>query len=77
MLNFVKIQRALSRKSILCFTFAVVILNPVMAMAKEKENKLDPKGVKKWIAIIIAVLSAIAGALGESATSFMGGLLGL
>lgn len=48
-----------------------------MAMATEKENKIDPKGVKKWIAIIIAVLSAIAGALGESATSFMGGLLGL
>ena len=46
-------------------------------MAKEKENKIDPKGVKKWIAIIIAVLSAIAGALGESATSFVGGLLGL
>lgn len=77
MLIFVKNQRILSRKSIVCFTFAVVILNPVMAMATEKENKIDPKGVKKWIAIIIAVLSAIAGALGESATSFMGGLLGL
>lgn len=46
-------------------------------MAKEKENKIDPKGVKKWITIIIAILSAIAGALGESATSSMSGLLGL
>lgn len=77
MLNFVKNQRALSRKSLLRITFAVVNLNPVMAMATEKENKIDPKGLKKWIAIIIAVLSAIAGALGESATSFMGGLLGI
>lgn len=77
MLNFVKIQRALSRKSVFNFTFAVVILKPKMSMSMEKENKIDPKGVKKWIAIIIAVLSAIAGALGESATSFMGGLLGI
>lgn len=77
MLNFVKIQQTLSRKSRLCFTFAVVIQNPKMLTSMEKENKIDPKGVKKWIAIIIAVLSAIAGALGESATSFMGGLLGL
>jgi hypothetical protein len=36
-----------------------------------KEN-IDPTVVKKWIAIIIAVLSAIAGALGESATGFLG-----
>lgn len=77
MLNFVKIQQTLSRKSLFRITFAFVILNPVMAMAKEKENKIGPKGLKKWIAIIIAVLSAIAGALGESATSFMGGLLGI
>lgn len=40
-------------------------------------QKVDPKGIKKWIAIIIAVLSAIAGALGESATSFVGNALGL
>ena len=38
-------------------------------------QKIDPKGVKKWIAIIIAVLSAIAGALGETATGFIGGAL--
>lgn len=35
----------------------------------------DPKVIKRWIAIIIAVLSAIAGALGESATNFMGNTL--
>ena len=39
-------------------------------------QKFDPKGVKKWIAIIIAVLSAIAGALGESATSIATNILG-
>lgn len=40
-------------------------------------KKIDPKGIKKWIAIIIAVLSAIAGALGESATGFIGNALHL
>ena len=39
-------------------------------------QKIDPKGVKKWIAIIIAVLSAIAGALGESATGITANFLG-
>lgn len=77
MLNFVKIQRTLSRKSDYDCTFADVILNPKMSMSMEKENKIDPKGLKKWIAIIIAVLSAIAGALGESATGYVGGLLGI
>lgn len=76
MLNFVKNQRALSRKSVFCITFATVIVNPKMSMSMEKQNKIDPKGVSKWIAIIIAVLSAIAGALGESATGYVGGLLG-
>lgn len=38
-------------------------------------QKIDPKGIKKWIAIIIAVLSAIAGALGESATGFVASAL--
>lgn len=38
-------------------------------------QKVDPKGIKKWIAIIIAVLSAIAGALGESATGFVSAAL--
>ena len=46
-------------------------------MSMEKQNKIDPKGVSKWIAIIIAVLSAIAGALGESASGFVGGMLGI
>lgn len=35
-------------------------------------QNIDPKGIKKWVAIIIAILSAIAGALGESATGFIG-----
>lgn len=38
-------------------------------------KRTDPKVIKRWIAIIIAVLSAIAGALGESATNFMGNTL--
>jgi hypothetical protein len=38
-------------------------------------KSIDPKGVKKWIAIIIAVLSAIAGALGESATGLTAAIL--
>lgn len=37
---------------------------------KEKNN-CDPTTVKKWIAILIAILSAIAGAIGENATSFI------
>ena len=77
MLIFVKNQRALPRKSLFCFTFASVILNPKMSMSMEKQNKIDPKGVSKWIAIIVAILSAIAGALGESASGFVGGMLGI
>lgn len=77
MLIFVKNQWKLSRKSVLCFTFASVIVNPKMSMFMEKQNKIDPKGVSKWIAIIVAILSAIAGALGESASGFVGGMLGL
>lgn len=38
-------------------------------------KNIDPKVVKRWIAIVIAVLSAIAGALGESATNIMGNTL--
>lgn len=41
------------------------------------ENKVEPQKVKKWIAVIIAILSAIAGALGESATNVTASLLGL
>lgn len=41
-----------------------------------KSNKdCDPNVIKKWIAIVIAVLSAIAGALGESATGFIGKIM--
>lgn len=39
------------------------------------KKKVSPKGIKKWIAIIVAVLSAIAGALGESATGFVSAAL--
>lgn len=41
------------------------------------DNKVEPQKVKKWIAVIIAILSAIAGALGESATNVTASLLGL
>lgn len=44
------------------------------SMANEN---VDPQKVKKWIAVIIAILSAIAGALGESATKVTASLLGL
>lgn len=39
-------------------------------MNKQK-NDFDPTVVKKWIAIVIAILSAIAGALGESVSGFI------
>lgn len=38
------------------------------------QNEIDPGVIKKWIAIVIAILSAIAGALGESATNFISSL---
>lgn len=38
------------------------------------KDKIDPGKVSKWIAVIIAILSAIAGALGESATHVMGSM---
>lgn len=40
-------------------------------------KSVEPQKVKKWIAVIIAILSAIAGALGESATNVTASLLGL
>lgn len=42
---------------------------------KEKNENVDPTKIKKWIAVIIAILSAIAGALGESATGFVSNIL--
>ena len=42
---------------------------------KQNNEKVDPKVVKWWISVIIAVLSAIAGALGESATSFISNIM--
>lgn len=53
----------------LCIFAALTFIN------MSKEN-IDPQGLKKWIAIIIAILSAIAGALGESATNFITNTLG-
>lgn len=44
-------------------------------MKEKNENCPDPSKVKKWIAVIIAILSAIAGALGESATGFVSNVL--
>lgn len=44
-------------------------------MSQNHQNNVDPSVVKKWIAIIIAILSAIAGALGESATNFISNLM--
>lgn len=41
---------------------------------KQEQKDVDPKMVKKWIAVLIAILSAIAGALGESATDFVSNL---
>lgn len=38
-------------------------------------NDIDPKTVKKWLAVLIAILSAIAGALGESATNVVSSIL--
>lgn len=42
---------------------------------EQKNKDLDPTKVKKWIAVIIAILSAIAGALGESATGFISNII--
>lgn len=39
------------------------------------KDKIDPGKVSKWITAIIAILSAIAGALGESATHVMGSIM--
>lgn len=43
-------------------------------MSNKKEN-IDVPTVKKWLKVIIAVLSALMGALAENATNFIGGLL--
>lgn len=40
-------------------------------------GSVEPQRVKKWIAIAIAILSAIAGAMGESATKLTASILGL
>lgn len=38
---------------------------------EQNQKNIDPKKVKTWIAVIIAILSAIAGAFGEASTSFI------
>lgn len=38
---------------------------------KTDDKNVDPSKVKKWIAVIIAILSAIAGAIGEASTGFI------
>lgn len=47
----------------------------IMVQNTNQNKDVDPTKVKKWIAVIIAILSAIAGALGESATGFIGNVL--
>lgn len=42
---------------------------------QKNQNEIDPSKVKMWIKVLIAILSAIAGALGESATGFISNLL--
>lgn len=37
---------------------------------KQNQN-LDPSSIKKWLAVIIAVLSALAGAITENVTSVL------
>lgn len=37
----------------------------------KKDENCDPNTVKKIITVIIAILSAIAGALGEASTGFI------
>lgn len=44
-------------------------------MSQNNQKNVDPTVLKKWIAVIIAILSAIAGALGESATGFISNIL--
>lgn len=41
------------------------------------KEKVDPKKVKTWIAVIIAILSAIAGALTDNQTDFVAHLFGI
>lgn len=40
-------------------------------------KKVSPGAIKKWVAVVIAILSAIAGALGESASNVTASLLGI
>ncbi len=52
----------------------MILKKKIYCMENGKQN-IDPTKVKKWIAVIIAILSAIAGALGESAVGFISNLI--
>ena len=66
-------RAALAPKKFLIFEkFRIFASQTFIIMSTQK---IDPKGIKKWIAIVIAVLSAIAGALGESATGLTAAIL--
>lgn len=41
----------------------------------EKQKNLDPQRLGFWLKLAIALLSALAGALAENATSFFGSVL--
>lgn len=60
-------------------TFAAVSRPKMFVQSKiakiMSKEKIDPGKVSKWITAIIAILSAIAGALGESATHVMGSIM--
>lgn len=42
-----------------------------------EQKNIDPKRLGRWIRLAIAILSALARALAENATSFVGNLLNL
>ena len=60
-------------------TFAAVSRPKMFVQSKiakiMSEKKIEPGKISKWITVIIAILSAIAGALGESATHVMGSIM--
>ncbi len=46
-------------------------------MANKKQDDLDPQVVKRWLTILIALLSALAGAIGEASAHVLGGYLSI
>ena len=45
-------------------------------MSKNNQQGIDPQKVKHWITVIIAILSAIAGAIGEASAHIVGAMIG-